>query len=293
MLQRFAHIPQFSMISVIDILVVAFLIYEFLKLIKGTRAIPMLAAVVLLVGAFWLAHIEQLRTVDWLITTLFPYAFFALIVVFGAEIRHALARLGRRLSTARGGVFDGTDSYEDIVLAADHFTQTGTGALIVIEREIGLRTFIESGVPLDANLSYDLLITIFRPSAPLHDGAVIVQKGRIAAAACFLPLSMNPVLSTQFGTRHRAAIGITEETDAISVVVSEETAAISIAVGGSIERDITVEYLRERLSELLRRYVPTAALPTTVTDRELASEDRKLERMSHEKDLADGAERQP
>jgi diadenylate cyclase len=289
MLQRFGHIPQFSVISIIDILVVAFLIYEFLKLIKGTRAIPMLAAVVLLVVAFWLAHIEQLRTVDWLITTLFPYAIFALIVVFGAEIRHALARLGRRLSSARGGVFDGTDSYEDIVLAADHFAQAG--ALIVIEREIGLRTFIESGVPLDANLSYDLLITIFRPSAPLHDGAVIVQKGRIAAAACFLPLSMNPVLSTQFGTRHRAAIGITEETDAVSVVVSEETAAISIAVGGAIERDITVEYLRERLSELLRRYVPTAALPTTVTDRELASEDRKLERLSHEKDLADGAER--
>ena len=291
MLQRFGHIPQFSVISIIDILVVAFIIYEFLKLIKGTRAIPMLVAVVLLIVAFWLAHIEQLRTVDWLITTLFPYAVFALIVVFGAEIRHALARLGRRLSAARGGVFDGTDSYEDIVLAADHFTQTGTGALIVIEREIGLRTFIESGVPLDANLSYDLLITIFRPSAPLHDGAVIVQKGRIAAAACFLPLSMNPVLSTQFGTRHRAAIRITEETDAISVVVSEETAAISIAVGGAIERDITVEYLRERLSELLRRYVPTAALPTTVADRELASEDRKLERMSHEKDLADGAER--
>ncbi len=293
MLQNFGHIPQFSVISIIDILVVAFIIYEFLKLIKGTRAIPMLAAVVLLIGAFWLAHIEQLRTVDWLITTLFPYAVFALIVVFGAEIRHALARLGRRLSAARGGVFDGTDSYEDIVLAADHFAQAGTGALIVIEREIGLRTFVESGVPLDANLSYDLLITIFRPSAPLHDGAVIVQKGRIAAAACFLPLSMNPVLSTQFGTRHRAAIGITEETDAISVVVSEETAAISIAVGGAIERDITVEYLRERLSELLRRYVPTAALPTTLTDRELASEDRKQERLSHEKDLADGAERQP
>jgi len=291
MLQRFGHIPQFSVISIIDILVVAFIIYEFLKLIKGTRAIPMLVAVVLLIVAFWLAHIEQLRTVDWLVTTLFPYAIFALIVVFGAEIRHALARLGRRLSAARGGVFDGTDSYEDIVLAADHFTQTGTGALIVIEREIGLRTFIESGVPLDANLSYDLLITIFRPSAPLHDGVVIVQKGRIAAAACFLPLSMNPVLSTQFGTRHRAAIGITEETDAISVVVSEETAAISIAVGGAIERDITVEYLRERLSELLRRYVPTASLPTTVTDRELASEDRRLERLSHEKDLADGAER--
>jgi len=212
-------------------------------------------------------------------------------VVFGAEIRHALARLGRMLSAGRGGAFNGTDSYEDIVLAANHFSQTVTGALIVIEREIGLRTFIESGVPLDANLSYDLLTTIFRPSAPLHDGAVIVQKGRIAAAACFLPLSMNPVLSTQFGTRHRAAIGITEETDAVSVVVSEESGAISIAVGGAIERDITVEYLRERLSEVLRRYVPAASLPTTITDRELAAVERGVERISHEKDLADGAER--
>jgi len=292
MVQNLFHIPQFSVISIIDILVVAFLIYEFLKLIKGTRAIPMLIAVVLLVGAFWLAHIEQLRTVDWLITTLFPYAVFALIVVFGAEIRHALARLGRRLSATRSGVFGASDSYEDIVLAAAHFSQTATGALIVIEREIGLRTFIESGVPLDATLSYDLLITIFRPSAPLHDGAVIVQKGRIAAAACFLPLSMNPLLSTQFGTRHRAAIGITEETDAVSVVVSEETGSMSVAVGGAIERDITVEYLRERLSELLRRYVPAATLPTTVTeDRELHSDERHLERLTPEKDFADGAER--
>ncbi len=285
------YIPRMSMTAVLDILVVAFLVYEFLKLIKGTRAIPMLVAVVILGVAFWIAHLEALKTVDWLITTLLPYAIFALIVVFGAEIRHALARLGRRLSAARGGVFNGTDSYEDIVLAANHFSQTVTGALIVIEREIGLRTFIESGVPLDANLSFDLLVTIFRPSAPLHDGAVIVQKGRIAAAACFLPLSMNPVLSTQFGTRHRAAIGITEETDAISVVVSEETGFISLAVGGQIERDITVEYLRERLSELLRRYVPAATLPTTISDRELSSDEREVERLRHHQDLADGTER--
>jgi len=291
MLQTFSHMPHVSVISILDILVVAFVIYEFLKLIKGTRAIPMLIAVAILVAAFWIAHIEELKTVDWIITNILPYAIFALIVVFGAEIRHALARLGRMLSAGRGGVFNGTDSYEDIVLAANHFSQTVTGALIVIEREIGLRTFIESGVPLDANLSYDLLTTIFRPSAPLHDGAVIVQKGRIAAAACFLPLSMNPVLSTQFGTRHRAAIGITEETDAVSVVVSEESGAISIAVGGAIERDITVEYLRERLSEVLRRYVPAASLPTTITDRELAAEERGVERFGHEKDLADGAER--
>ena len=290
MLQIFSHMPQVSVLSIIDILVVAFVIYQFLKLIKGTRAIPMLIAVVILAAAFWIAHLEQLKTIDWVITNILPYAIFALIVVFGAEIRHALARLGRLLSTGRGGVFNGADSYEDIVLAANHFSQTVTGALIVIEREIGLRTFIESGVPLDANLSYDLLITIFRPSAPLHDGAVIVQKGRIAAAACFLPLSMNPVLSTQFGSRHRAAIGITEETDAVSVVVSEETGAISIAVGGAIEREVTVEYLRERLSELLRRYVPAASLPTTVTDHDL-SEDHVIERVGHERDFADGGER--
>ena len=120
------------------------------------------------------------------------------------------------------------------MLAANLFSQNQTGALMVIEREIGLRTYIESGVPLDARLSYDLLATMFRPSAPLHDGAVIVQKDRIAAAACFLPLSMNPVLSTQLGTRHRAGIGITEETDAIAVIVSEETGAISLAVAGNI-----------------------------------------------------------
>jgi diadenylate cyclase len=286
-----SYIPRLSMTSVLDILVVAFLVYEFLKLIKGTRAIPMLVAVVILGVAFWIAHVEALKTVDWLITTLLPYAIFALIVVFGAEIRHALARLGRRLSAGRGGAFHGPDSYEDIVLAANHFSQTVCGALIVIEREIGLRTFIESGVPLDADLSFDLLVTIFRPSAPLHDGAVIVQKGRIAAAACFLPLSMNPVLSTQFGTRHRAAIGITEETDAISVVVSEETGSISIAVGGQIERDITVEYLRERLSEVLRRYVPAATLPTTIADRELSADEHQVERLSHNQGLADGTER--
>ena len=186
---------------------------------------------------------------------------FALIVVFQSEIRHVLSDVGRRVSFLRGSAVEG-DSYDDIVLAANLFSQHQTGALIVIEREIGLRTYIESGVAMDARLSYDLLATIFRPSAPLHDGAVIIQKDRLAAAACFLPLSMNPVLSTQMGTRHRAGIGITEETDAIAVIVSEETGAISVAVGGKIERDLTVEHLREGLSMELRRYMSPVALPT-------------------------------
>jgi diadenylate cyclase len=247
--------------ATLDILLVAALIYVVLVMIRGTRAAPMLAGLAVVAGAFYLASIGELTTLNWLVSRTLPYIVFALIVVFQAEIRHVLADLGRRLSFLHGSEAGG-DSYDDIVLAANLFSQHQTGALVVIERRIGLRTHIESGVPLDARLSYDLLATIFRPSAPLHDGAVIVQKDRIAAAACFLPLSMNPLLSTQLGTRHRAGIGITEETDAIAVIVSEESGAISLAIGGRIERDLTVDQLRERLGSELRRYMGPVTLPT-------------------------------
>jgi len=260
-----SHISAISVISILDIVLVAILIYQFLVLVRGTRAAPMLIGVATLGLAFYFARLGELRTLNWLLSTLLPYGVFALIVVFQSEIRHALANLGSRVSLMRSSS-SVADVYDDIVLAANLFSQNQTGALIVIEREIGLRTYIESGVSLDARLSYDLLATIFRPSAPLHDGAVIVQRDRIAAAACFLPLSMNPVLSTQLGTRHRAAIGITEETDAVAVIISEETGAISIAVAGSIERELTVERLRERLSALLRRYAPTPTLPSPVEE---------------------------
>lgn len=247
--------------TVLDILLVALIVYELLTMIRGTRAAPMLAGLAAVAAAFYLAQIGELVTLNWLVSHLLPYVVFALIVVFQSEIRHVLSDVGRRLSFLRGNT-SGGDSYDDIVLAANLFSQHQTGALIVIEREIGLRTYIESGVAMDAKLSYDLLATIFRPSAPLHDGAAIIQKDRVAAAACFLPLSMNPVLSTQLGTRHRAGIGITEETDAIAVIVSEETGAISMAVGGKIERDLTAEQLRERLSSELKRYMAPVALPT-------------------------------
>ena len=266
--------PHMSLIAVIDILLVAIIIYELLALIKGTRAAYMLVGVAVLGLALYFSSVGELATLNWLLSALLPYTVFALIVIFSAEIRQALARLGRRLLLSRGPAAE-ADVYDDIVLAANLFSQNQTGALMVIEREIGLRTYIESGVPLDARLSYDLLATIFRPSAPLHDGAVIIQKDRVAAAACFLPLSMNPVLSTQLGTRHRAGIGVTEETDAIAVIVSEETGAISLAVGGKIERDLSVEQLRERIGELLRRYVPPSTLPTPITNdnEELAAEE--------------------
>jgi len=257
--------------TVLDILLVALIIYEVLVMIRGTRAAPMLAGLAAVAAAFYLARIGELVTLNWLVSHLLPYVVFALIVVFQSEIRHVLSDVGRRVSFLRGSAVEG-DSYDDIVLAANLFSQHQTGALIVIEREIGLRTYIESGVAMDARLSYDLLATIFRPSAPLHDGAVIIQKDRLAAAACFLPLSMNPVLSTQMGTRHRAGIGITEETDAIAVIVSEETGAISMAVGGKIERDLTVEQLRELLSMELRRYMAPVALPTVGPQSEKSDE---------------------
>ena len=273
---RFSAWPHFSLISAVDILLVAVLIYELLTLIRGTRAAYMLVGVAALALAFYFSRLGDLTTLNWMLSTLLPYGVFALIVVFQGEIRQALARLGRRVTFSRTAASE-ADAYDDIVLAANLFSQNQTGALIVIEREIGLRTYIESGVALDARLSYDLLATLFRPSAPLHDGAAIVQKDRIAAAACFLPLSMNPVLSTQLGTRHRAGIGITEETDAIAVIVSEETGAISVAVSGKIERDLTVEQLRERMGALLRRYVPPSTLPTPITSGVEALEPPQLE----------------
>ncbi len=261
--------------TVLDILLVALIIYQVLVMIRGTRAAPMLAGLAAVAAAFYLARIGELVTLNWLVSNLLPYIVFALIVVFQSEIRHVLSDLGRRMTFLRGQSMDG-DSYDDIVLAANLFSQHQTGALIVIEREIGLRTYIESGVAMDAKLSYDLLATIFRPSAPLHDGAVIIQKDRLAAAACFLPLSMNPVLSTQLGTRHRAGIGITEETDAIAVIVSEETGAISMAVAGKIERDLTAEQLRNRLSSELKRYMSPVALPTVAPQDEELREQESL-----------------
>jgi diadenylate cyclase len=257
-------LPQFTWLSLLDILVVAAVIYQFLLLIKGTRASQMLVGIGVIVLALYFARRGQLPVITWFVSNLLPYAVFALIVVFQAEIRHVLAKIGRVITFS--GTSTNAESYDDLVMAASLFSQQKTGALIVLEREIGLRTYIESGVPMDAHLSYDLLATIFRPSAPLHDGAVIIRQDRIAAAACFLPLSMNPVLSNQLGTRHRAAIGITEETDAVAVIVSEETGQISFALAGVIERNLTSDQLRQRLSDLMHLYVAHMPVPTPLRD---------------------------
>jgi diadenylate cyclase len=256
-------LPRPDARALVDILLIAILLFYLLKLLRGTRAIQMLVAIGLLIVFYKGARWARLGMVEWLLTTLLPYFAIALIVLFQPEIRRALARMGRNISWTRfssqnpGGVLD------DLVLAVSHFAQNRIGALIAIERDVGLRTYIESGIPLDATLSYDLLLAIFRPSSPLHDGAVIVHGNRMAAAACFLPLSLNPAISNQLGTRHRAAIGVTEESDAVVVLVSEQTGAIALAAGGAMELNLTPEQLTERLGALFSRHRVPVALPAS------------------------------
>jgi diadenylate cyclase len=289
MLQSLGHMPEISMSSIIDILFVALVVYGFLKLLKWTHAMPALVGVAVLAFAVYTAHFKGLNTTDWLVGAVAPLSIFALIVVFAAEIRHSLVRVGRSFSMSRLGG-SRVEAYDDIVMAANLFAKNKTGALIVIEHQDGLGNYIDSGVAIDAILSYDLLATIFLKDGPLHDGAVIIQKDRIAAATCFLPLATDPQLSSQLGSRHRAGIGITEETDAIVVIVSEETGKISIAVGGEITKDITVEELRESIGENLRRYIPRTTLPTTATDRDLEPGEPERQPVSQQKGSNNGAE---
>jgi diadenylate cyclase len=208
--------------------------------------------------AVW-ARLELLRSV---LAGLAPYTAFAVIVMFQSEIRRVLARLGRGRLLGLGGRLQQREVADEILLALQQLAASKTGALIVVEHEIGLRTFIESGVQLDARISRDLLCSIFEPGGAIHDGAAIVQGNRIAAAACFLPLTMNPQLLRQMGTRHRAAIGITEETDCVALVVSEETGRISIAAYGEIEIDVPLQTVEERLTHRIARPAARAAAET-------------------------------
>jgi diadenylate cyclase len=216
----------------------------------------MVVGVGLVVLFFYFSRWTRLDTVSWLLSTMLPYFVFLIIIVFQSEIRRALAHFGQSAFPTGLSRINRTESTEEIILSVEKLSSTRTGALIVIERNIGLRSYIESGVALDAVLSYDLLVTIFNHDLPLHDGAVIVQNNRIAAAACFLPLTVKPRLSKDLGTRHRAAIGITEETDAIAIVVSEETGSLSLAHDGQIERGLTIDALRSRLRETFGQKSP-------------------------------------
>ncbi len=272
----FSVLPRLSLTSVIDILVVAVLIYQFLLMIRGRRALHVLLGLCIVAITYAVAIWAKLTLLSTILTTLAPYTAIALIVMFQAELRRMLARLGRRpfLGVSQ---LERRELTQDILLAVSQFAQRKTGALIVFERKIGLRTFVESGVNLDASISRDLLLAIFQPGGALHDGAVIIQGDRISAAACFLPLTTNPLLATELGTRHRAALGITEESDCVAVVVSEETGKISVAAFGEIELDTSLERVEQLLSGRLERrdFHPSA----NVTDRSQSMRESSLDRL--------------
>ena len=244
--------PAVTWWDLLDIAIVSVIVYELLKLIRGTRAVQMAIGIAVVVGLFYMSLGLQLETLNWLIRNIVGYVVFAAIVLMQADIRRALVHLGRAPIFRRFERLTSDDeTIEELVVATGLLAAKRTGAIIVVERRIGLRNFIESGIPLDAQLTYDLLVSIFQPTSPLHDGAVIVQGDRVAAAACFLPLTVNPRLSRDLGSRHRAALGVTEENDSVAIVVSEETGGISLVLDGAIERNLGAEHLRARLLSLV------------------------------------------
>lgn len=245
---------KFNLTSVFDVLIVAFVIYRLLLLIRGTRAVQLIKGIVVLVAATALTSVLNLYTINWLLRQAMTALVVALPVVFQPELRRALEKLGREGLVAhpvRHGDADLKPVVAGICRAAAVLSKNKVGALIVVERKTGLEEHIDTGVKIDGLVSAEFLVNIFIPRTPLHDGAVILRGNRVAAAACFLPLSENPGLPGDLGTRHRAGIGITEQSDAVAVIVSEETGGISLAVDGELERNVDEVYLRNRLGQLL------------------------------------------
>jgi diadenylate cyclase len=256
-------LPGLDLTAIIDILVVAFLVYQALMVVRGTRAGHILVGILIMVSLYGIALWARLEALRALLAFIVPYLGLAIIVLFQSEIRRTLARLGRKRWWGWGAAFWKPETVNEILLAVEELAAHKTGALIVLERDIGLRTFIESGVRLESRISRDLLLSIFPVGLPLHDGAVIVQKDRLAAAACFLPLTTNPALSRKLGTRHRAAIGITEETDCLAVVVSEETGRISVAAFGELVQGLSPAEVLERINRHFEVQRPT---PTQIDE---------------------------
>ena len=261
--------------SALDIALVFAIVYVVLKLFRGTRAVPTLVGMVLLALLYWFAVAQDLATLEFVLLSAVPYIGFTIIVLFQSEIRQALIYFGNRLRfpvlrKQRGQL--GDSIYDEIVLAATTLSSEKIGALIVIERNVGLRNLVDTGVTLDAKITYDLLVTIFNPATPLHDGAVVIQNERLAAASVFLPLTKNPGVSRELGTRHRAAIGVTEGSDAVSVVVSEETGLITFVEGGRVKRNLDTTALRGLLLGAMDIPVAAVKRETTKTMKESDSE---------------------
>lgn len=245
-------LEQLRITDLIDFIIVWAIVYGLLKLVRGTRAVQMAVGLLGVGLLYQISVILGLDTLQFVMRNTLLYFGFAILVIFAPEIRSALMRVGSNLGPFRfGHTKAGHEAYDDIVLAAMTLSSRKVGALVVLERNVGLQNYIDTGVTLGAALSYDLLVTIFDPHTPLHDGAVIIRNYRLEAASCFLPLTLNPRLSKELGTRHRAAIGVTEDTDAAAIVVSEETGVISFVQNGEITRYLNSTSLRELIRNAL------------------------------------------
>lgn len=244
-------IEQFNVWSALDIAIIAFIIYHALLLIRGTRAAQMLTGILIVAALFLLSSIVPLTTLNWVMNKFYSSFIIILIIIFQDDIRHVLSRMGKKSFIPASEPGSSNQILDEITRASISLAQKRVGALIVLERNIILSRYVDIGVLLEARASKELLISIFHPSSPIHDGAVIVQRGRIAAAGCFLPLTRDENLDPNLGTRHRAAIGMSQETDAVVVLVSEENASTSVVVDGKIERFADGKLIRARLIELL------------------------------------------
>lgn len=246
--------------DILDIVFVAIILYRLLLIVKGTKAAQMLIGLGLLLVASLLSEYLELYTVNWIIQSFWAQIVIVLIILFQPEIRRALAHIGEARFLTAFTSAEELKSLDEIVKAAVALANRKMGALIVIERETSLKDFVEMGTLLDAKVSKDILLSIFHTTSPIHDGAVVIRGNRIVAAGCFLPIALSSEVSKALGTRHRAGIGLTEETDAIAIIVSEETGTISMATAGRLETAIDMENLRSRLTDIFttaeRRKVP-------------------------------------
>lgn len=254
---EFLNLGDFRLKDTFEVLVLAFVFYRLLLLIKGTRAVQMVYGLIGLAFVYWITGPQFLgfETIHRIMLPLLLYVPFAIVVVFQNTIRRALTGFGANPFSRYMGQQEGDVRISLVVSAAYALAARKIGGLIVIEREQGLRNWTESGIILDAKISYDLIVNIFSPYTPLHDGALIVGEGRLKAASCFLPLTSHAALSTQYGTRHRAAIGITEETDAVSIIISEEQGSVSLAIDGVIYDALEKPDLRRRLTRALESVI--------------------------------------
>jgi len=238
-------------LDLLDILLVAYIIYRLILLIKGTRTVQMLLGLAVLLVAYVASQVGGLHTLNWLLDNFLSSIILVIVVIFQNDIRRALIHMGRNPFFSDRSFREENQAIEELVRACTSLAARRYGALLVIERETGINDFLEIGVELDAKLSADLLGAVFHPQSPIHDGAAIVQRGRLTRAGCFLPLTQNPAVSSRLGTRHRAAIGLTELVDAVAIAVSEETGKISVAVAGKMTRDLDAITLRKVLKRLL------------------------------------------